>query len=450
MMKPTTAIRTRLTLYLSAGIAVTWLIAGFLAMWVSLHELNKAEDSQMSELARALPYMVHNEPIVLNDIDDILDDSDNEGEADDKHNGIAVWNADGVRILSDRKGENIPYQKTSGFYDIGHPWQKHAWRVLYLHHPTSGQTVAVAQRWEERFSILFHAITAQFWVFFAALPILAWLIARAIKHSLSPLDELADELNRRDAASLMPFSENVPGEIRPMIRALNHLMEKVQTAIEREQRFTADAAHELRSPLAALRVQIEAWTLSENEAERQHHIRQIQQGLTRAERLVNQLLTLAKLEPQQALGDTETIDWAAVSHAALQSVSLSAREKHITLQRHLAEHETPLPLQGNPLLLQLMLRNLLENAVRHSPSDSVVTLSVHADHIEVRDYGSGIAPEHLAHITERFYRPAGQNDSGSGLGLSIVSRIAELHGLTVTLENCTDGGLSVVLKKRYA
>lgn len=447
-MKPTTAIRTRLMLYLGIGITLTWLIAALAAMWLSLHELNEAEDSQMSELARALPYMVHTDPIALDDIDDILDDSNNEGFADDKHNGISVWNADGVRILSDKKGKNIPFQKTSGFYNIGgYPWQSHAWRVLYLYHPSNGQTVAVAQRWEERFSILFHAIMAQFWVFLAALPILGWLITRAIKHSIQPLDMLANELDQRDAASLTPFAENVPTEIRPMVRALNHLMTKVQTAIEREQRFTADAAHELRSPLAALRVQIEAWTLSENESEKQHHIHQIQLGLSRAERLVNQLLTLAKLEPEQALGNTEPIDWAAVSHAALQSVSLSAREKRITLQRRLPENAVPFPLQGNPLLLQLLLRNLLENAIRHSPSGSVVGLSFQANSFEVRDHGSGIAPEHLAHITERFYRPSGQNDSGSGLGLSIVTRIAELHGLSITLNNHEEGGLAVKISK---
>ena len=204
------------------------------------------------------------------------------------------------------------------------------------------------------------------------------LLHLAVKRSIYPLKELASELSERRADNLAPVSRAVPQETQTLVDALNRLFARVQTSIEREQRFTSDAAHELRSPLAALKVQAEVLALSDT-AEQPYHLQQIQQSLNRAEHLINQLLTLARLDPEQGLKNTAPINWESLSSQVLQNTNLSAREKRIRLKREFLA-EPPL-LQGDDALLQLMLRNLLDNAVRYSPENSEVGLYFHADRI---------------------------------------------------------------------
>lgn len=442
-LPPETSIRKRLILYIGSGLLLAWFAANAVSLAMALHELNESADSQMSDLAQSLPYIEPEKAVLLPKVKKSLGKG-HTGFAEDKQNGISVWNADGRLLLSDKRGKEIPFRKISGFTDIGKPWQEKSLRVVYYHDGKTGQTVAVAQPWRDRLEILWNIV----WVHLAAsllvLPLMVLLLHLAVKRSIYPLKELASELSERRVDNLAPVSRAVPQETQTLVDALNRLFARVQTSIEREQRFTSDAAHELRSPLAALKVQAEVLALSDT-AEQPYHLQQIQQSLSRAEHLINQLLTLARLDPEQGLKNTAPINWESLSSQVLQNTNLSAREKRIRLKREFLA-EPPL-LQGDDALLQLMLRNLLDNAVRYSPENSEVGLYFHADRIEVRDQGTGIAPEHLSRIKERFYRPAGQNAQGSGLGLSIAEHIAKLHGLTLKLENHDGGGLSAWLER---
>ena len=443
-LTPESAIKTRLLLYLGSGLAMVWLVAATVSLALALHELNEAADSQMAQLARAVPTLSHSKTIILPEIEDTLGD-DNTGDAEDDHNGLAVWDIRGRLLLADEKGRDIVFQTASGFIDTAPLWQRHSWRVLYLHHPESGQTVAVSQRWRERLATLLSVVWTQLAAALLALPLMGILLYLAVNHSLRPLHHLAADLTNRRADNLAPISHAVPQETQPLIKALNHLFARVRQTIEREQRFTADAAHELRSPLAALKVQADVLAISDAD-EHAHHLAHMRQSLERAEHLINQLLALARLDPEQTLSRREPVDWETLSGQVLSLCNLAAREKHIRLKRHIEAAE-PLPLYGDPALLQLMLRNLIDNAVRYSPEHNEVSLHLYADKIEVRDHGEGIADEHLPRITERFYRPAGQNAQGSGLGLSIVEQIAKLHGLRLRLENRAEGGLSAWIER---
>lgn len=442
-LPPETSIRKRLILYIGSGLLVAWFAANAVSLAMALHELNESADSQMSDLAQSLPYIEPEKAVLLPKVKKSLGKG-HTGFAEDKQNGISVWNADGRLLLSDKRGKEIPFRKISGFTDIGKPWQEKSLRVIYYHDGKTGQTVAVAQPWRNRLEILWNIVWAHLAASLLVLPLMVLLLHLAVKRSIYPLKELASELSERRADNLAPVSRAVPQETQTLVDALNRLFARVQTSIEREQRFTSDAAHELRSPLAALKVQAEVLALSDT-AEQPYHLQQIQQSLNRAEHLINQLLTLARLDPEQGLKNTAPINWESLSSQVLQNTNLSAREKRIRLKREFLA-EPPL-LQGDDALLQLMLRNLLDNAVRYSPENSEVGLYFHADRIEVRDQGTGIAPEHLSRIKERFYRPAGQNAQGSGLGLSIAEHIAKLHGLTLKLENRDGGGLSAWLER---
>ena len=435
----TTSIRRRLLAYLSGGLLALWLATALASAAVALHEINEIADSQMSQLARSL---MHVSPAGS------AADLPPAGGAESSNNGFAIWDKHGTLLLADRYGREIPFQTASGFHNNRAAWQGSAWRYLYLHDEHSGRTVAVSQRLKERLSTLTNALWVQLALTFLSLPLLLWLIARGIRRGLTPLDLLAGELAARNAQSLQPVSEQVPAETLPLVQSLNALLARVAESLAREQRFTADAAHELRSPLAALKVQAEVLAMSSDEAEQQHHLGNIHESIDRANRLTEQLLTLARLDPMQALPDAQPIDWQRSAHQALQSVNLQAREKRVQLKLECAcGFGQVFPPLGNEVLLQLMLRNLLDNAIRYSPPNSHVTLTLDANGLSVCDEGPGIAAEHLPRIRERFYRPPGQSQQGSGLGLSIVKRIADLHGLRLDLANADERGLCVHMIK---
>ena len=437
----TTSIRRRLLAYLSGGLLALWLATALASAAVALHEINEIADSQMNQLARSLMQVPQAAAGSTADLPPA-------GGAESSNNGFAIWDKHGTLLLADRYGREIPFQTASGFHNNRAAWQGSAWRYLYLHDEHSGRTVAVSQRLKERLSTLTNALWVQLALTFLSLPLLLWLIARGIRRGLTPLDLLAGELAARNAQSLQPVSEQVPAETLPLVQSLNALLARVAESLAREQRFTADAAHELRSPLAALKVQAEVLAMSSDEAEQQHHLGNIHESIDRANRLTEQLLTLARLDPMQALPDAQPIDWQRSAHQALQSVNLQAREKRVQLKLECAcGFGQVFPPLGNEVLLQLMLRNLLDNAIRYSPPNSHVTLTLDANGLSVCDEGPGIAAEHLPRIRERFYRPPGQSQQGSGLGLSIVERIADLHGLRLDLVNADERGLCVHMIK---
>ena len=436
-----TSIRRRLLAYLSGGLLALWLATALASAAVALHEINEIADSQMSQLARSLMQVPQAAAGSTADLPPA-------GGAESSNNGFAIWDKHGTLLLADRYGREIPFQTASGFHNNRAAWQGSAWRYLYLHDEHSGRTVAVSQRLKERLSTLTNALWVQLALTFLSLPLLLWLIARGIRRGLTPLDLLAGELAARNAQSLQPVSEQVPAETLPLVQSLNALLARVAESLAREQRFTADAAHELRSPLAALKVQAEVLAMSSDEAEQQHHLGNIHESIDRANRLTEQLITLARLDPMQALPDAQPIDWQRSAHQALQSVNLQAREKRVQLKLECAcGFGQVFPPLGNEVLLQLMLRNLLDNAIRYSPPNSHVTLTLAANGLSVCDEGPGIAAEHLPRIRERFYRPPGQSQQGSGLGLSIVERIADLHGLRLDLANADERGLCVHMIK---
>ena len=436
-----TSIRRRLLAYLSGGLLALWLATALASAAVALHEINEIADSQMSQLARSLMQVPQAAAGSTADLPPA-------GGAESSNNGFAIWDKHGTLLLADRYGREIPFQTASGFHNNRAAWQGSAWRYLYLHDEHSGRTVAVSQRLKERLSTLTNALWVQLALTFLSLPLLLWLIARGIRRGLTPLDLLAGELAARNAQSLQPVSEQVPAETLPLVQSLNALLARVAESLAREQRFTADAAHELRSPLAALKVQAEVLAMSSDEAEQQHHLGNIHESIDRANRLTEQLLTLARLDPMQALPDAQPIDWQRSAHQALQSVNLQAREKRVQLKLECAcGFGQVFPPLGNEVLLQLMLRNLLDNAIRYSPPNSHVTLTLAANGLSVCDEGPGIAAEHLPRIRERFYRLPGQSQQGSGLGLSIVERIADLHGMRLDLVNADERGLCVHMIK---
>ncbi|MGH8466042.1 MAG: ATP-binding protein, partial [Pseudomonas sp.] len=199
---------------------------------------------------------------------------------------------------------------------------------------------------------------------------------------------------------------------------------------------------ELRSPLAALRVQTEVVQLSGDDAlMREHALENLTTSIDRATRLVDQLLTLSRLESFSRPEELERIDWSMLIAQSLAEQDHRAHRKGIELR--FEDQGVPFPVRGQSLLLSLMVRNLLDNAIRYSAAGTCVTVRLDGQGITVEDQGPGMSDEHLARLGERFYRPPGQEQTGSGLGISIVQRIAQLHHLKVIYKNKAEGGLEV-------
>ena len=281
--RPPASIRRRLLVYLSGGLLALWLATAVGSAAIALHEINEMADSQMSQLAGSL--MQLSRPLPQTEENRVRNGLAANEFHRDSNNGFAIWDAQGRLLIADASGSNIPFQTASGFHNNRPVWQGGAWRYLYLHDDASGHTVAVSQRLKERFATLTNALWVQLSLSLLMLPVLMWLIAYGIRRGLEPLGRLTQELKTRDGQSLQAVSENVPVETLPLVQSLNDLLSRIAATLEREQRFTSDAAHELRSPLAALKIQAEVLAMSQNETEQQHHLGNIRASIDRANRL---------------------------------------------------------------------------------------------------------------------------------------------------------------------
>lgn len=473
-----------------------WLIASLLASWSLYDEIEESNDTQMSQLARSLltiPQNQNPEHRFVPELKQLLEDKDEDGEAEDKYMSFAIWDQDGKLLLADRGSYFLRFvPKQNGFHDIVLPLRNKnkrphriprfegdkklefdkfphkdfrqpenkpkkfrarkksgKWRVLYLTSPDKQVSVAVGQNVKVRYKMVWQAIVAQIIPWVIALLFLLGLLMFAVNQSLKPIHSLAKHLYGRTIDDNTPIDNNLPEEISPLVNSLNQLFLRMHNAIRREQNFTADAAHELRSPLAALKIQTEVLAMSEDEETKTRAMINIQNGIDRASRMIDQLLALTKLDNSTSFEDQLPISWLDISEKIMNDVNRLAREKHIRLKRNIIPENNAeiLPLNGNAVLIELMLRNLIDNAIRYTPENGEVVLEMDKKSIRVLDSGKGIPDDLIPRITERFFRPAGQKELGSGLGLSIVERIVKIHNLKISFTNRSTGGLEVKISK---
>lgn len=442
------SLQARLMLVLLLIVPATWLAASAAAVWLAQREVDELFDTQMAQFARQLLAIdVHGmQPDDPPKLKHLLAGAD-KGRMDNDDMGLAIWDAQGRQVLCDGRGRRFDYEPARrGFHDfIGHD-HHHDWRLLYLPAPDGSRMVAVGQKLGLRQEMVWSVVKAQLLPWMIGLPLMLLAILFALRRELAPFRRLAGAIAARAPDDNSPVPDEVPQEVRPLVRALNALFVRIGTMLEHERRFTADAAHELRTPLAALRVQAEVLALTPDEGGRRHALSQLQLGIERAGRLVEQLLALSRLDPLQSPRQREAVAWGRLAENLMAELAATADGVEWRLDWR-CPPEQALPLSGDATLVGLMLRNLLENACRYGPADGVVELRLEEGAVSVLDRGSGIAPEWLERVRERFFRPPGQEQPGSGLGLSIVERIAELHGLRLVLKNRPDGGLEARLER---
>ena len=359
-----------------------------------------------------------------------------------------VWEHGRVLLLHSAGAPNRRLSgQLDGFSDIdveGRPW-----RVFSTWTPKRRFLIQVGEERAARDRIAAAIGLNLLTPMLLALPLLGVLVWLGVRWGMRPLASLGDQVARRAPGNLTPIEvEKPPAEIAPLVASLNRLFERVRTSIEGERRFTADAAHELRTPIAAVRVQAEvARAAATTEQERRGALDKIIAGCDRAARAVDQLLTLARLDPARDHLSREPCDLREAARSVLAEMAPMALGRRIEVE--LAEG-APLAVSGDRDLLAILIRNLVDNAVRYSPPGGTVQVRVERDggatRLVVTDQGPGIAPADRPGLGQRFHRLPGARAEGSGLGLSIVSRIAEMHEARVSFGDGPGGcGLTVTV-----
>lgn len=441
------SLRLRLILIFSLLALLTWCTASVVAWVMSRNTINEVFDTQQMLFAKRL---------ATANLGDLLADESarslpktkrlvhhgKRGEQDDDALAFAIFDRQGKMLLNDgENGADFLFDgEREGFTDGERKGDDDSWRLVWLTSPDGRYRIVVGQEWDYRRDMALGMVTGQLVPWLVTLPVLMLLIALMVGRELRPLRAVAAGLRRRAPDDATPLdARQVPTEVRPLVDALNALFARINALLVRERRFTSDAAHELRSPLAALRVQTEVVQLAGDDAPmREHALDNLTVGIDRATRLVDQLLTLSRLDSLSDLAGLAPIDWNELVMMTLAEQDRLAHAAGVTLRYE--QQGTPPVRQGQTLLLSLLLRNLLDNAVRYTPQGGAVTVTLSERSLTVEDDGPGVTMEHLARLGERFYRPPGQEQTGSGLGLSIVQRIAGLHGLQISFANRPAGG----------
>jgi two-component system OmpR family sensor kinase len=353
---------------------------------------------------------------------------------------VQVWTLDGVRIYLSRPHSVLPNTTTLGFSTVA--TSEGPWRVFGVQALTKVIQVAQPMSIREQQAVDLALKTLR--PFALLLPVLGILIWIAVGSALQPLQRLTTLVKARQVDALDPLpDERLPEEVRPLVGALNDLLVRLGSALDRERAFMADAAHELRTPLTALHLQIGTLARAANDAERNEAMEQLSAGMQRAIRLVEQMLSLARQEPRAERPRVQ-VPLLDVARDVVAELVPLADAKQIDLGISGSQPEVVL---GDPDALRTLTRNLVDNAVRYTPAGGRVDVSVESTAgaparavLKVVDNGPGIPPEERVRVLDRFYRRPGTSPPGSGLGMAIVKAIADAHGATLALATAPEGG----------
>jgi len=436
------SLQARLLALVLGLVAVVWLGAAGVTWVDARHELDELLDGHLAQAAALLVV----QQAGGGDDDDVADAPSLHKYAPSV--AFQVFH-EGHLVMRSANAGNTPMSATPRGFETIRLAEGVEWRVFATRGADSDVQVYVGERISSRSAILRAVLRSVLWPLFFALPLLALAIWWAVRQGLAPLRQLSRLLEQRRAQAVEPVVLNhAPLEMLPLLTALNQLFERIGGMVESERRFTADAAHELRTPIAAIRAQAQvAMGAGTDEAQRQHALRATLAGCDRATRLVEQLLTLSRLEAAPA-AHLATVDLSALTRrvAAELAPAALARQQKLELAA-----PARCEVAGDDMLLGMLVRNLLDNAMRYSPAGATIRIDVSCDQdatqLQLQDSGPGLSEEQMVRLGERFYRVLGSDQPGSGLGWSIVRRIAQVHGAQVDVTRSKAlGGVAVTVR----
>ncbi|CAN7142703.1 MULTISPECIES: ATP-binding protein [unclassified Variovorax] len=359
---------------------------------------------------------------------------------------VQIWTADGVRIFESAARAALPQRAVLGFSNV--QARGTTYRVFSIQ--SAGLVIQVAQDMAARRTMAGTLALRTVGPIALAAPLLMLVVWWVVSRSLAPVARVRSQVASRQADDLSPVSESgLPEEVRPLVHELNLLFDRVRRAFEAQKHFVADAAHELRSPLAALKLQVQSLQRAPDDAARELAVGRLAAGIDRATRLVEQMLALARHEASAATGaSAEPVDLQEVARLAISDAIAAAQARRIDIGMARADAAE---VRGQAEALRTLLRNLLDNAVKYTPEGGRVDVGIAASpdgvELSVEDSGPGLPAEERSRVLDRFYRSGEPQAAGSGLGLAIVKSIADLHGATLAIDGSGSlGGLRVSMR----
>jgi two-component system OmpR family sensor kinase len=430
------SIRRQLLVWLLALVIVGVGFAGWLIYRQALAEANELFDYQLEQIAAALPSEPFSSVLQSNS------DSD-EGVV------IQIWNRNGVLMYYSHPRVPLAPHAELGFST--ETTARGVWRVYSA--IVGDNVVQLAQPVSIRNRLAAGVAWRTLWPLVLLLPLLGVAVWVIVGRGLAPLQRVTRALDTRHPEALDPLPDNrLPAEVRPVVDALNGLLERLATALDTQKAFVADAAHELRTPLAAVQIQSQLVARAKDDASRKEALADLQAGITRATRLAEQLLALARSEPD-GKSATTPVDLHALLDDCVGAYVLLAQQRGVDLGIEANEAAT---IHGDANALRVMFNNLIDNATKYTPRGGRVDVSLQLDAgqplVRIADSGQGIPADERERVFDRFYRVgsgasrARTDVAGSGLGLAIVRRIAIQHDATVTLSESDAGGLLVSVR----
>ncbi|MCD2515797.1 ATP-binding protein [Massilia sp. G4R7] len=440
----THSLRGRLLWYLLAAITLAALAQASIAYRTALHDADQIFDYHMQQMALSLR---SGTPLSNTEAQERIAaqaaenptpgaEAGAEGGANSDDMVVQMWSPDGVQVFHSVSRAKLPQRAVLGFSNVKSNGT--TYRVFSIQ--TANQTVQVAQDLAVRRNMAGNLALRILGPIAVMMPILMLVVWWVVSGSLEPVARLRSQVASRPADDLSPVSDTgLPDEVRPLVQELNLLFGRVKTAFEAQQTFVADAAHELRTPLAALRLQAQSLERAESLEARKLAVSRLTAGIDRATRLVEQLLVLARQEATAAGGAvTSPVELSDLARRTVADLAGVAAAKGVDVGIQQAD---PASVEGQPDALQILLRNLVDNAIKYTPGGGTADISVKSDVVEgaarvsvtVEDSGPGIPPDERERVFDRFYRVAGSEAAGSGLGLAIIKAIAERHGATLAL-----------------
>ena len=443
------SIRRRTLFFVMCIFTMTSILIMVIGLLFANHEVEELFDARLAQQARLLLTLSENiETLGLSDniISPLLID----GEKTDASVGhkyeskifYQIWSGNELKIASDSMTLSRQKEGEFGYGDAMADYYQ--WRTFTLHQSSGNTKVIVAERSDVRGEISDQIVFQTLFPEILAWPILAVLVWAAVGFGLEPLQQLAQRIKQITPTKLEPIEMSyVPEELAPVKTALNGLLMEIDVLMEREKRWIADAAHELRTPLSILKVHAENAASADNDLERNQSLAQMTSGVDRSTRIVSQLLALARLEHQKKV-IKEEVDVLAISRSMIADILPLAWKKNVEISLDVDDR---LPwyfcIESNHL--EILLQNLISNAIKFAPSNSLIqviwTRSENNIELNVIDAGKGINEEQEQRLSERFYR-SGEVE-GAGLGLSIVKNIIDKYRGTLFFKNCSPHGLNV-------
>jgi two-component system sensor histidine kinase QseC len=429
-------IRRRLVLLLSVSVALVW--AGMLA-WsyvATRDEVAEQADARLEEGARTIMLLDLPKLAALASAP-LEDDDDDDGDDGDVQLRFQVWDRAGTLRLRSRGAPHVGFKDDNGHAMISQ--DRYRWHTYAMRDKVAGYQVRVFERPGVRGKLVDETAQQMAQVLLVGLPLLALLAWISIGIGLRPLRQVSAAIALRDAGKLDPIDlAGTPVEVQPLVDALNRLLLRLAASMAHERAFTADAAHELRTPLAAIKIQAEVALAAVDDDERSHAMRQIIQGVNRTTHLVRQLLLLARLDQPAVQAPRQPIDLGQLAADSAARYAGAALDKAMELA---LDADSACIVHGDPVALAVMVDNLIDNAVKYGSTGGRILVLVRARPPTLAVLGDGPAIDAAtqARLRDRFYRAEGNAAEGSGLGLSIVDKIAQAYGAQLALGPGLDG-----------